>query len=254
MRPICLSCKKNHSPLLIGITGKVGSGKSTAAGFLVDDCMLEYSFASPLKEIAKIIGFDHDQVYGTQEQKLEVNKFWGISGRQFLQVFGTEICRDYLPKVLPDMQFDGKTMWIKLFEKYCAKNNKNDLVVSDVRFSDEAESVKKLGGYIVKIVRDDKETETKQVTNLKAETEQVTNSESKENSSVCRTTTLNASHKSETTTLNASHKSETEMDNIKPHFVIRNNGTKSSLRRKLREVIKSIDHGYADISNVTIYL
>ena len=241
MRPLCLSCKKNQSHLLIGITGKVGSGKSTTAGFLVDDCMLEYSFASPLKEIAKIIGFDHDQVYGTQEQKLEINKFWGISGRQFLQVFGSEVCRDYLPKVLPDMRFESKTLWIKLFEKYYDDSRENDLVISDVRFSDEAKSIREHGGYIVKIVRDD----NMQTNDEKADNKQVTNTESNGDKSVCQ---------NQTTTLNTLHKSETEMNNIKTHFVIRNNGTKGNLRRKLREVIKSIDSGYADISNVTIYL
>jgi hypothetical protein len=135
--------------MLIGITGKIGSGKTTAEQTLVGRGFIKYSFAKPLKEIALTLGFSHDQVYGTQQQKLEVNKVWGISARQFLQKFGTDICRDFLPTVLPTM----KKLWLTCFKIFYNANKENNIVISDVRFLDEAEIIRACGGIVVKLIR-----------------------------------------------------------------------------------------------------
>jgi len=73
--------------MIIGISGFIGSGKTTAANYLVQKGFKEYSMAGPLKKIAEIFHFELHQLYGTQEQKLELNKYWNISGREFLQKF-----------------------------------------------------------------------------------------------------------------------------------------------------------------------
>jgi dephospho-CoA kinase len=136
--------------ILIGLTGKAGSGKSISANFLkrVFD-MKEYVMADPLKKIGMIIGFSENEMYGTQEQKLEINTFWGISGRQFMQKFGTEICRDLVPEIIPQMS----KIWIKLLEKFLSENTDKNLIVSDVRFIDEVEAIRNNGGKIIEIVR-----------------------------------------------------------------------------------------------------
>jgi len=138
---------------LIGITGKIGSGKTTATDYLTSLGYHEYSFAGPLKQIAEIFHFEFHQLYGTQEQKLEVNAHWNVSGRHFLQKFGTEICRNVLPKVLPEMKLDDTSLWIRLFEIERAKNPDRLYVVSDVRFPDEAQAIKRMGGIIIRLVR-----------------------------------------------------------------------------------------------------
>lgn len=138
---------------LIGVSGKIGCGKSTVVEYLKKRYNFEeYSFAKPLKELAVILGFKPHQVNGTQEDKLEVNEFWGISGRRFLQVFGSEVCRDYLPTVLPEMRLNGTTLWVRLFEKHY-QECKGNLAIGDLRFVDECEKVKELGGIVIKIVR-----------------------------------------------------------------------------------------------------
>lgn len=135
--------------MLIGITGKIGSGKSTLAQYLVDQHGYEeYSFADPLKQIAMVLGFTEQQVYGTQENKLEIHPYWGISGREFLQKAGTELFRQELPRLIPSM----KNIWIELFRLRYEENPKL-YVVSDVRFLDEAKIIKELGGIVIRTKR-----------------------------------------------------------------------------------------------------
>ena len=145
---------ENEKSMLLGINGEIGCGKSTAVDYIAKKYgFREYMFAKPLKDIAVTLGFEHNQVFGTQEQKLEINKFWGISGRQFLQVFGSEVCRDYMPKVLPNMQLNGVTLWARLFEKYMIENPNCNIAVSDVRFIDECNIIRKHGGLVIRIER-----------------------------------------------------------------------------------------------------
>jgi dephospho-CoA kinase len=138
--------------MIIGITGRIGSGKTTAAEYLIKNGFKEYSMAGPLKEIGRIFHFEQHQLYGTQEQKLEINEHWGISSRHFLQKFGTDICRNALPKTIPDMKI-GDTIWVRLFEIEQAKNPTTNYVVSDVRFLDEAACIKRMGGKVIRVVR-----------------------------------------------------------------------------------------------------
>lgn len=136
---------------LIFICGPIGSGKSTLAAYMTTTLgWIEYSFAAPLKQIAEVFEFEYEELYGSQEQKLRPNAFWGVSGREFLQKFGTEICRDSLPKYVPQMD----QIWIKLMQKKIQNDSSSGIVVSDCRFPDEAELCKTLGGYIIKVSRE----------------------------------------------------------------------------------------------------
>ena len=140
------------SESLIMLTGGIGCGKSTVAGILKEEFKYhEIMFAGPLKEIGKVLGFSEHQMHGTQEQKLEVNPFWGISARRFLQVFGSEVMRDLLPKALPDMNMNEVTIWARIAENKIEQHKK--IVISDGRFEDEARMVRRNGGVVIKIER-----------------------------------------------------------------------------------------------------
>jgi hypothetical protein len=139
--------------MIIGLTGKIGSGKTTAAKYFISQGFKEYGMADPIKSIGKIFGFNHEQMYGTQEQKLEVHPYWGISGREFLQKLGTEVFREAVPKIIPDMKIQ-RTVWVDLFELECKNNPDTDFLISDVRFLDEADLIRSLGGIIIRVVRD----------------------------------------------------------------------------------------------------
>lgn len=138
--------------MLIGITGKIGSGKSTAASYLQKQhYLMEYSMAGPLKEIGAVFGFTQEQLYGTQEQKLQIHPYWGISSREFLQKVGTELFREQLPKVLPNMKIK-RTIWCEIFRlKY--EQQDHGAVVSDIRFLDEVDTIHEMGGTVIRIVR-----------------------------------------------------------------------------------------------------
>lgn len=137
--------------MIIGLIGNIGSGKTTIASILTKQYNYEeIIFSDPLKQIGLIFGFEHHQLYGTQLEKNEINKKRGISGRTFLQKFGTDICRDILPNIFPTFE----RIWIKLAEEKLINSKSKNIIFSDCRFYDEVELIKKHGGMIVKIVNE----------------------------------------------------------------------------------------------------
>lgn len=78
--------------IVLGILGPAGSGKSTAAKYLVEKYgARRYAFATPLKEILKYaFEFSDEQLFGTQEQKEDVDPRYNHSARWFMQRLGTE--------------------------------------------------------------------------------------------------------------------------------------------------------------------
>jgi hypothetical protein len=63
--------------LIIGFSGKKGSGKSTAANVLVEHFgAVEFAFAEPLKRFCiDTLGLTREQCYGTDEQKNSLTKY-----------------------------------------------------------------------------------------------------------------------------------------------------------------------------------
>ena len=55
--------------MIIAFTGYIGSGKSFFSKILVERGFIEYAFAFPLKEMGKNIGFNDNELYGTQDEK-----------------------------------------------------------------------------------------------------------------------------------------------------------------------------------------
>jgi hypothetical protein len=139
--------------MLIGITGKIGSGKSTVADYLVQNYnFTEYALANPIKKIGEIFGFDKEQLYGTQEQKLEIHPYWNTNARTFMQKIGTDLFRDKLNEVFPGF-CKSSSIWIDIFKMHYTKH-KGNIVISDIRFEDEAEAIKSLGGILIRVERE----------------------------------------------------------------------------------------------------
>lgn len=129
---------------LIGLTGLPRSGKDTAAEYLVRvEGYTRRAFATPLKEAAALLL--NREVYEMEGQhgfdrEAELPE-WGFSTRWFLQRFGTECMRNQI-----DQDF-----WIKRMRS--SLRDGGSFVITDVRFQNEADMIRELGGHILEISR-----------------------------------------------------------------------------------------------------
>lgn len=138
---------------LIGIMGLKGSGKDTIAKMLP----LEWNrmaFADTLKDITSILfGWDRGMLEGSTESsrkwREEVSEYWAkeLGNKKFtprlaLQTLGTDVFREH---------FD-RDIWVKVL-KHRIINSNSDIVVTDVRFPNEAKMIKEMGGIIVQVIR-----------------------------------------------------------------------------------------------------
>jgi len=135
--------------MIIGIIGKKESGKSTIAEYLRDKyAFTSYAIAEPLKKIGSIFGFTDHQMY---IDKLEINTLLGICFREFAQLFGTDICRKILPRIIPNMK---GIIWVKLLELFIEQHISVPIVIEDVRFIDEAQAINQYSdAYIIEVKR-----------------------------------------------------------------------------------------------------
>jgi hypothetical protein len=164
--------------MLIGLHGKARSGKDTIFEFIKEDYegddlrVIRDAFADRLKlSAARALGFKYESptdclyymnalkeggtVVATIPHGDDV-KVAEITGREYLQLYGTEAHRDvfghdfWVQAVLPD--WDDET--------YGRKDilPRDILVVTDVRFPNEAEQILNCGGSVWHIVRDSVDT------------------------------------------------------------------------------------------------
>jgi hypothetical protein len=137
---------------IIGVVGPKQSGKSTVARILGEVGWVEYSFASPLKDICTILGAPHEALHGSGDAKELVIPALGVSGRQLMQYVGTELFREHLKRVLP--AFRPANIWLHLMRQRLETASPEEcIVISDVRFDDEAELIRRMGGVLLYIKR-----------------------------------------------------------------------------------------------------
>lgn len=137
---------------IIGLVGFIGSGKGTAGDILENKGFKKCSFASPVKDaVSLIFNWDREMLEGINEKSrewreqpdLEWSKKFGyeFSPRHALQLMGTEVGRNIF----------HTNLWIfSLFNRY--KEEKN-IVITDVRFKNEINEIKKNNGIIIRINR-----------------------------------------------------------------------------------------------------
>jgi len=138
--------------ILIGISGKKGHGKDTAAKHLEEKHNFRViHFADPLKEACKsLFLMNDDQLYGSRKE--EVDPRWGVSPRTVMQKLGTDICRVEMDKVIPGI---GDSFWLRRLEIELIELLESgiDVVIADVRYPNEVQLVKKYNGTTLNIVR-----------------------------------------------------------------------------------------------------
>lgn len=137
-------------PQIIGITGRKYNGKDTLGDVFIKELLFEkLSFANNLKKAVKdIFDFTDEQIYGNKKE--DVDEFWKISPRQVMQFIGTDLFRNQMKKILPN---DNEDIWVKCVEKQILNDKHKHFVITDVRFQNEVDMIKKYGGIIIKIIR-----------------------------------------------------------------------------------------------------
>jgi hypothetical protein len=140
--------------MIIGFVGFIGSGKDTAADYLVNfHGFRRDSFAATLKDaVADIFGWDRTLIEGRTTESREWREcqddWWTarlgmpITPRWILQQWGTEVCR----------QGFHDDIWIASLENKMRKTRDN-MVITDVRFPNEIKAIKDSGGKVFRIKR-----------------------------------------------------------------------------------------------------
>lgn len=142
-------------PQIIGITGRKFNGKDTLGNYLVNNFSYKkLSYADPIKDITRILfGFNEEQLYGSLKETIDDN--WNTTPRNIMQFLGTEIFRKQMNQVIPNI---GEDFWIKYLEvkmtNLLKENPNQKFVICDVRFPNEVESIKKLGGTVIRVKRE----------------------------------------------------------------------------------------------------
>lgn len=133
-------------PYLLGLTGLAGVGKDTIGDRLfANHDFVQTSFAEPLRGAAmEVFGLNY-QHFADRELKHQVVPYWGLTPRQMLQRLGTEAIRNTF----------GADFWVRRWlQTYEEVAGQESVVVTDVRFLEEAQMVRERGGVIVHVIRE----------------------------------------------------------------------------------------------------
>lgn len=168
-------------PLIIGLTGYAKSGKDTCAAGIIDTINLadsitprvksvnKYAFADPIREIGRMFGFTAEQLSDQRLKETFVHPDWNITPRTFMQRVGSDMFRNNLHADCWVMLMKQKLMTLIkdceentgresacLFAPTAAEGNllpRRIAIISDVRFPNEAEMIRSLGGVIIRVNR-----------------------------------------------------------------------------------------------------
>ena len=132
---------------IIGLTGRAGTGKSTAALYLVEHReFIRVPFAAPLKRMLRSLGLTDRETDGDlKEQPCDL--LMGKTPRFAMQTVGTEWGRALIH---PDL-------WVELWRRDAARllMSGHCVVADDCRFPNEASAIRSLGGKLIGIRTDE---------------------------------------------------------------------------------------------------
>jgi hypothetical protein len=142
--------------MIVGFVGFIGSGKDTAADYLVNfHGYRRESFANTLKDAVSVVfGWDRTMLEGrtkeAREWREQPDEWWSkrlgkdMTPRWILQHWGTDVLRQHF----------HDDIWIASLENKMRKTGDN-IVISDVRFPNEIKAIHNAGGIVVRVKRGD---------------------------------------------------------------------------------------------------
>ena len=183
---------------IICFVGRMGSGKDTAASVLIEEYgYVHRSFAGKVKDVAStVFGWNREKLNGCtpldREWREIVDEFWGFSPRFALQKIGTEMFREII----------DPNVWVKSLLMDIPETSEEDTVITDCRFPNEYEALRKRGAKFVFVDR-----------------YQVSSSSRHEQ-----------------------HVSESYVDSMKGacDYLLENNGTLEDMRREVKKIAKNV--------------
>jgi|SRR5579872_1680765 len=128
---------------IIGLAGRAGCGKSTAAAELVRLGFTRVRFAGPLKDMMRALGLTDEEIEGRFKES-PCALLCGRTPRYAMQTIGTDWGRDMI----------GPRLWVNAWET-CVHRLPSHIpvVCDDVRFQNEADAVHRMGGVVIEIKR-----------------------------------------------------------------------------------------------------
>lgn len=148
---------------IVGIIGFLGSGKNTVGDYMISELGFEQdSFAGPLKDcISMVFGWDRDLMEGSTPESRkwrdEPDEWWEaklgwqnhrlnylrkrFTPRLAMQLWGTDVIRTGF----------NDDIWILSLQNRLKQ--KDRVVITDCRFPNEIQSIRELGGKIIRVKR-----------------------------------------------------------------------------------------------------
>lgn len=134
--------------MLIGFTGRKGSGKDTAATALTARGFHLQKFADPLKDMLRALlrfqGVSEETIERMMEgdlKELETPFLGGRSPRRAMQTLGTEWGREIV----------NGDLWVNVAVR--AAHQRERVVFADIRFPNESAAIRNAGGCVYRITR-----------------------------------------------------------------------------------------------------
>lgn len=130
---------------LIGVTGRAGAGKDAVSNIIKTDLRpnyVVYGFAYPLKRACcDLFDWTLEQIED-REFKEAIDPRWGFSPRVAMQRMGTEYGRSL-----------REDLWVRKALITFQSPDVEGMIVTDVRFENEADFIRKNNGLLIHIER-----------------------------------------------------------------------------------------------------
>ena len=142
-------------PIIIGLAGHAGAGKDTAAAYLVQRYgFVQAAFADPIRSMALLLleeaGIDHRWLTDRAYKELRIPGL-GVSARALMQTIGTEVGRHLHPSIWTRHMAMRLGLAGAGLPNTCPVHDR--IVISDVRFGNEAHWVHLVGGKVIRLHR-----------------------------------------------------------------------------------------------------
>lgn len=125
---------------LVGLVGRLGSGKTTAAEYLEEQYGFKrIKFADPLKDMLRAIGLTEDHIEGDLKEE-PCDLLMGQTPRHAMQTLGTEWGRNCI----------NQNLWVRLWLERAGQ--RRFVIADDCRFPNEMETIRRNGGTLIRVV------------------------------------------------------------------------------------------------------